>query len=164
MGGVADGVQAEEALEINSRPYAADAARDQRPASDTAPASASPPVWPNPRSTRSSANVSRIVSKCNGHHAARTCYCRPERVRSTGTLRPLFERWYPQDLPPMMRPNPLRRRRETPRFLMLSVLPGQAVHELLAWSSCVRALSPAHIRATIIERLTAALYAYHEVN
>ena len=43
------------------------------------------------------------------------------------------------------------------------VLPGQAVHELLAWSSCVQAVSPAHIRTAIVERLTAALRRYPEV-
>jgi predicted DNA-binding transcriptional regulator YafY len=43
------------------------------------------------------------------------------------------------------------------------LLPGQAVHELLAWSSRVQAVSPAHIRAAIIERLTAALNRYPDV-
>ncbi len=43
------------------------------------------------------------------------------------------------------------------------LLPGQAVHELLARSSCVQAVSPALIRAAIIERLTAALHRYSDV-
>jgi predicted DNA-binding transcriptional regulator YafY len=41
------------------------------------------------------------------------------------------------------------------------VLPGQAIHELLAWSSCIEVLSPTDIRTTVIERLTAALQHYH---
>jgi predicted DNA-binding transcriptional regulator YafY len=41
------------------------------------------------------------------------------------------------------------------------VTPGQAVHELLAWSSCVQVFSPTDIRTTVMERLTAALHNYH---
>ena len=42
-------------------------------------------------------------------------------------------------------------------------LPGQAVHELLAWSSRVEVTSPAFIREDILDRLRAALGRYQQV-
>jgi predicted DNA-binding transcriptional regulator YafY len=41
-------------------------------------------------------------------------------------------------------------------------LPGQALHELLAWSSLIEVLSPAAIRDEVIERLHAGLHRYQK--